>query len=60
MSHMLKILLCVILNRNRHLIENEVDDHQSGFIKGKGTREGIFNMRTIAEKYLQVLVSPSV
>ena len=54
MSHTLKILLRVILNQNRHLIENEVDEYQSGFIKGKGTREGIFNMRTIAEKYLQV------
>ena len=39
---MLKILLLVILNQNRHLIENEVDKYQSGFIKGKGTREGIF------------------
>lgn len=53
-NHTLKILLRVILKRNRSLIENEVDEFQSGFVKGKGTREGIFNMKTICERYMQM------
>ena len=54
MSHMLKVLLRIILRRNKILLEKEIDVTQSGFIGGKGTREGIFNMRTISERYLQL------
>ena len=54
MSHILKILLKIILNRNRQKIEAEISELQSGFMSGKGTREGIFNMRMICERYIEV------
>ena len=53
-SHVFKVLLRVILLPNRSTIEKELSETQSGFISGKGTREGIFNMRTICERYLDV------
>ena len=49
MSHILKILLKVILKRNKHKIEYVISETQSGFMTGKGTREGICNLRTIIE-----------
>ena len=52
MSHILKVLLKVVLLRIRNKIEKEINETQSGFITGKGTREGIFNLRTIYERYL--------
>ena len=52
MSHILKIILKVVLMRNRTKIEQEIDETQSGFMTGKGTSEGIFNLRTIMERYL--------
>ena len=53
MSHVLKIIIRVILRRTKPLIENEIDKMQSGFMSGKGTREGILNMRLICKKYLE-------
>ena len=52
MSHVLKVILKVILFRHRKKIEAEIDETQSGFMIGKGTREGIFNLRTIMERYI--------
>ena len=40
--------------RNRQKIENEISELQSGFMAGKGTREGIFNLRMICERYSEV------
>lgn len=54
MSHILKALLRIILMRNIKRIENEISEMQSGFITGKGTREGIFNMRMICERYSEM------
>lgn len=53
MSHVTKILLKIILYRNSAAIDREIGENQSGFRKGKGTREGIFNLRTISERYLE-------
>ena len=53
MSHVTKILLKIILHRNSAAIDREIGENQSGFRKGKGTREGIFNLRTINERYLE-------
>ena len=53
MSHMLKILLKVILKRNKHKIESVISETHSGFMAGKGTREGIYNLRTIIERYIK-------
>ena len=52
MRHVMKVLLKVILLRNRSKIEREINEAQNGFITGKGTTEGIFNLRTICERYL--------
>ena len=53
MSHVTKILLKIILYRNSEAIDREIGENQSEFRKGKGTREGIFNLRTISERYLE-------
>ena len=53
MSHILKILLKVILKRKKHKIEFLIIETQSGFMAGKGTREGIYNLRTIIERYIK-------
>ena len=54
MSHLLKMILRIILMRNRQKIENEISELQSGFMAGKGTRKGIFNLRMICERYSEV------
>ena len=40
MSHVTKIQLKIILYRNSAAIDREIGENQSGFRKGKGTREG--------------------
>jgi len=35
-------------------LEAEINENQSGFRQGKGTREGIFNLRMIIQRYLEV------
>ena len=52
MSHITKIILGIIIDRNRDKIDGEISDSQSGFRPGIGTREGIFNIRTIFDKML--------
>ena len=52
-SHTLNILLKVILKRNKHSIESVISEPQSGFMAGNITREGIYNLRTIIERYLK-------
>ena len=52
MRHILKILLKVILKRNKQKIESVISETQSSFMAGKGTREGIYNLRTIIESYV--------
>ena len=53
MSNIIKILLRVITERNRRVFEREAGKTQSGFKKGMGTREGIFNFRMILEKLIE-------
>ena len=53
MSHVTKILLKIILYRNSAAIDRVIGENQSGFRKRKGTRDGIFNLRTISERYLK-------
>ena len=53
MSHVMKVLLKIILNRNRNKMEAEINEKQSGFRPKVGTREGIFNLRIFLEKYLE-------
>ena len=44
MSNVLKIILKVILKRSKHNFESVISENQIGFMAGKGTREGIFNL----------------
>ena len=53
MSHVTKRLLKIILERNKLKIDVEINEAQSGFRKGKGTREGIFNLRSMSERCLE-------
>ena len=53
MCHTLKLLLLIILKRITNKINANVGPEQAGFRKDSGTREGIFNLRLITEKYLE-------
>ena len=53
MSHLMKLLLRIILERISEKIENEISDCQSGFRPRMGTREGIFNLRSIIERFME-------
>ena len=47
-------MLQIILKRITSKVGFEIADTHSGFIPGKGTREGIFNHRTLIERYSEV------
>ena len=53
MSHIFKILLKVIFKRNKHKIESVISETKSGFMRGKCTWEGIYNIRTIIERHIE-------
>ena len=53
-SHVMKLLLRIILDHIAQNVEEEIGETQSGFRRGKGMRERIFNLRTILERYLEV------
>ena len=50
MSRVTKLLLKIIPQRMANKIDKEVSRLQSVFRPGTGTREGIFNLRTICER----------
>ena len=52
-SHVLKLILRILLGRNEMKIDQEISSNQSGFRPRMGTREGVFNLRTIMERYLE-------
>ena len=54
MSDLLKMILSIILMRNRQKIENEISELQSVFMARKGTGEGIFNSRMVCERCSEV------
>ena len=54
MSHETKLLLTVIQQRIISKIDREVSRLQNGFRPGLGTREGIFNLRTVIERSLEM------
>ena len=53
-NHMTKILTQIIQERIKSKIDEEVSQKQFGFRKNCGTREAIFCLRTIIEKYIQI------
>ena len=54
MSHVIKLILRMIIERNNNIFEREVSETQSGFKSKIGTREGLFNVRMIIDKSLGV------
>ena len=54
MSHVTKLLLKIIQLRTTEKINKEVSELQSGFRPGMSMREGIFNLRSICERALEV------
>ena len=54
MSHVTKLLLKIIQQRMANKIDKEVSRLHSAFRSGTGTREGIFNLRTICERATDV------
>ena len=54
MTHIYKLLLKIIQQGIADEIDKEVSRLQSGFRPQMGTREGIFNLRTICERTLEV------
>ena len=54
MSQVTKLLLKIVTDRMKGKIEAELDDAKSGFRQGKGTREGLLNLRLICERHLEV------
>ena len=53
-SHACKILLNIVHNRIKAKIDSHLSEEQNGFRKGKGTREGIFSLRILSERALQM------
>ena len=57
MVHASKVLLKIIVSRIQLKYLSEVIEEQSGFVKGKGTREQMINIRIIMEKYTKSITS---
>ena len=53
-SHTSKIMLKILPARLQHYVNRELPDVQTGFRKGKGTREQIANIHWIIEKTREV------
>ena len=54
MSHVTKLLLKIIQVRITAKVNKEVSELQSGFRSGMGMREGIFNLRSICDRALEI------
>ena len=52
-SHASKVLLKVIKSRITPLIESRLGDRQLGFTKSRGTRDGICQLRIMAERLIE-------
>ena len=53
MSHTLKLLLKIVLERCRSKIRPEIDQCQYGFMPDKGTRNAICTLRMLSERNIQ-------
>ena len=51
MVHASKVLLKIIVSRIQLKYLSEINEEQSGIVKGKGTREQMVNIRIMMEKY---------
>lgn len=54
LSHASKILLNIIKNRLKMKVEQNIEEDQFGFRRGRGTREAILALRQILERRIEV------
>lgn len=54
MSHLTKLLLWIIMKRNRRRINEQVAEEQCGFVEGKGTRNAIYILRMLSERAIEM------
>ena len=54
LSHLTKLLLQTIRNRAKGIIEYDISEEQYGFMKEKGTRDAIFNLRVLCERAIDI------
>jgi len=54
MSHVMTTLLKIILDRNEKKLEAKISENQTWFWPGKDTRKGLFNLRIIIQRYMEV------
>ena len=47
MSYLTKILFSIVMNRIRNKIRPEVPQEQLGLLRGKGTTNAIYTLRTV-------------
>ena len=52
-GHPSKVMLRILLNRQKPQAEEIIKEEQAGFRAGRSTTEQIFNLRILCEKYLQ-------
>ena len=53
MSHITKIVLRILMNRNKRRINEAISDVQFGYKSGKGTRNAVLCLRMIMEKAIE-------
>ena len=54
LSHIMKLLERTLDGRIRKRVEQEFVEEQQGFRKGKGTTDGMFALRQLVEKWLEM------
>ena len=54
MSHLTKILLRLVMNRNRNKTRSEVAQEQFGCIEGKGTTNAMHTLRIVIERSIEI------
>ena len=54
LSHILKLLERILDGRIRKRVEQELGEEQQGFRKGRGTTDGMFALRQLVEKRLEM------
>ena len=53
MSHVTKIILRLVLNRNRSIFREKLSDEQFGYKPGKGMRNATICLKAIMEKCIE-------
>ena len=57
-SHSSKVMLKILQARLQHYVNHELSDAQTGFKKGRGTKDQIANIRWITEKATEFRKTP--